>query len=74
MASKEKEKTNQVLLNDEIKCPELIEHFKKTLHSWFLYGSTDDTIIEEVLNSCVVIIMHGLKNYSEKVILIDYKK
>ena len=73
MASKVKEKSTQVLLKDETKCRELIEHLKKTLHLWFLYGSIDDTILEEVLNSCVVIIMHGLKNDPEKVKKINCK-
>lgn len=66
MASKVKEKL-QLLPKYEIKCRELIENLKKTLNLWFLYGAVDDTILKEVLNSCVDIILHGLKNEIEKV-------
>ncbi|KAM7348243.1 run domain Beclin-1-interacting and cysteine-rich domain-containing protein rubicon [Cochliomyia hominivorax] len=65
MASKVKEKL-QMLPKDEIKCRELIENFKKTLNLWFLYGAYDDTILKEVLKSCIDIILHGLKNEQEK--------
>lgn len=66
MAAKVKEKF-QLLQKDEIKCRELIINFKKFLNLWFIHGMVDNVILNEVLDSCVEIILHGLKPQPRKV-------
>lgn len=78
MASKVKEKPQQLLQKYELKCRELIGNFKKSIAVWILYRAYDETTFQEIQNSCVEIVLDGLKyekvNYEDIGNVINFRR